>query len=224
MDDRQTKTNLTLGFLRNAYDDYIAARVLLNKNYTLQGVILASTAIEKYFKAAIHMYAGQMLKIHIDQFDKIEKAVTDMGYKVIIDKIDRRFIEILSKAYHLRYYDNIKSPVSIGFFKNQFLGELDYAIGFFENVFNMNRSGTHEQVLSPLKMDIKNKNPDLLENNFLNSPRPDKKSFMETNCISFAVYIHPNYLFDEIHVSSQPLTVEYNGQMTLIHVKPDIEF
>jgi hypothetical protein len=33
--------NLTLGLLRAAYNDYIAARVLLNKDYTLQGAILA---------------------------------------------------------------------------------------------------------------------------------------------------------------------------------------
>jgi HEPN domain-containing protein len=86
------RVNLTLGFLRTAYRDYIAARVLLNKNYTLQGVTLASTAIEKYFKAAIYMFTGRKLHVHMDKFERIEKEVAVMGYQVIVDKIDRRLI------------------------------------------------------------------------------------------------------------------------------------
>jgi HEPN domain-containing protein len=44
-------------FVRNltlmAYEDYITSRFLLNNGHTLQGAILASTAIEKYFKAML---------------------------------------------------------------------------------------------------------------------------------------------------------------------------
>ena len=37
-------------FFDMAYRDYIASRVLINNDYVLQGAILASSAIEKYYK------------------------------------------------------------------------------------------------------------------------------------------------------------------------------
>jgi len=36
-----------------AYRDYIAARFLLNNHFIVQGLTLASTAVEKYLKAVI---------------------------------------------------------------------------------------------------------------------------------------------------------------------------
>ena len=122
MFSEKDRVNLALGLIRTAYNDYIASRVLLNKNYTLQGVILASTAVEKYLKALILTHSGKIKPVHFDKFDEIKKAVEEIGYEVIINKMDPRFIEILTKVYPLRYYDNVKSPMSVGFFKNQFLG------------------------------------------------------------------------------------------------------
>jgi HEPN domain-containing protein len=169
------QTNLTLGLIRTAYNDYIAARVLLNKNYTLQGVILASAALEKYFKALILYQSGTILPLHFDRFDEIEKAVNDIGYSVVIGKIDPRFIEILTKAYPLRYYDNIKQETSIGFFKNQFLGELDSALYWLD--FTLKISDDKGTVLSPVQRDFQDKNPDLLENNWVTKKnRLTKKS------------------------------------------------
>ncbi len=53
--------------------DYIAARVPLNSDYTLQGVMLASTAIEKYFKAAICLFTKNVPHVHLHKFEKIKK-------------------------------------------------------------------------------------------------------------------------------------------------------
>lgn len=46
---------LTTGysFAELAYRDYIAARFLLNNHFIVQGLTLASTAVEKYLKAVI---------------------------------------------------------------------------------------------------------------------------------------------------------------------------
>ena len=116
------RMNLALGFLRTAYSDYIAARVLLNRGYTLQGMMLASTAIEKYFKTAICIWTGKVTKVHMDNFDAIRQKVVEMGYGRLIEKIDPQFLELLSKAYKIRYYDDITESMTIGFFRNQFLG------------------------------------------------------------------------------------------------------
>lgn len=101
MNNQVERVNKALGFIRAAYSDYIAARVLLNRNYTLQGAILASTAIEKYFKALIVRHSGKNRYVHFDKFDQIKKAVEEIGYDVLINKIDPRFIEILTKVYPL---------------------------------------------------------------------------------------------------------------------------
>jgi hypothetical protein len=220
MDDH--RINLTLGYLRTAYNDYIAARVLLNRGYTLQGAMLASTAIEKYFKAAICLWTGEILKVHMDRFEVIKKQVVEMGYGVLIEKIDPQFFDLMSKAYVVRYYDNIKEPFTIGFFRNQFLGELDGAVELFERLFIFSKQGSDEKVLSPLKMDFRKGNRDLFENNWVTSKEKDKKKFMETDCIAFAVHILPGNLFKEIQVASQKGYVPYEGTIALIHINPDI--
>ena len=220
VENEEDRINLTLGLIRTAYNDYIAARVLLNKNYTLQGIILASTALEKYFKALIVYHSSKIRRIHFDNFKEIKEAVEEIGYGVLIDKIDPLFIEILSNAYPLRYYDNIKKETSIGFFKNQFLGELDAAVYWFD--FTVNITDEKGTGFSPLKRDYQNKNPDLLENNWVAQKPPlDKKKFMETDCEGFAIYLHPKYLFSQVNVTSVKLTVPYEGSMKLINVKPD---
>jgi hypothetical protein len=219
MFSQQDRVNLALGLIRTAYNDYIAARVLLNKNYTLQGVILASTALEKYFKALVVVHSGKIKPVHFDRFDQIKKAVEEIGYDVIINKMDPRFIGILTKVYPLRYYDNIKSPTSIGFFKNQFLGELDQAIYWFDQALIL--SDDKGTVLSPLKRDFQNKNLDLFENNWITQKPFDKKKFMETDCEGFAIYLHPGYLFSEVNVSSVKMTIPYDGSMYLINVETD---
>jgi hypothetical protein len=219
MFSQKDRVNLALGLISTAYNDYIASRVLLNKNYTLQGVILASTAVEKYFKALILTHSGKIKPVHFDKFDEIKKAVEEIGYEVIINKMDSHFIEILTKVYPLRYYDNITSPTSVVFFKNQFLGELDQAIYWFDQALIL--SDNKGTILSPIKRDFQNKNPDLLENNWITQQLINKKKFMETNCEGFAIYIHPKNLFAEVNVSSLKMMVPYDGSMYLINVKPD---
>ncbi len=118
-----------------------------------------------------------------------------MGYGVIFEKVDPKFFDILSLAYRFRYYDNIEQPTTIGFFKNQFLGELDGAVELFERLFIVAKikDGKTEPALSPLKVDYQiAKNPDLRENNWVTTDEKDKKKFMENNCIGFAVYLRPD--------------------------------
>ena len=193
-----------------------------NKNYILQGVILASTALEKYFKALIISHSGKVKHVHFDKFDQLKEAVEQIGYTVIIDKMDPRFIEILTKIYPLRYYDNIKNPISIGFFKNQFLCELDQAVYWFDKALvPTDVKGT---LLSTVRQDFQKKNPDLIENNWITKIPIDKKKYMETDCEGYAIYIDPRNLFSEVNVSSVKLSVPYNGSMMLINVGPDMSF
>ena len=51
-------------FLGAAFDDYLAARVLLLTRLPLQGAVLASTAIEKYLKAVL-AFRRQKRRVHL---------------------------------------------------------------------------------------------------------------------------------------------------------------
>ena len=59
-------------FLNIAYKDYLGARVLLNSGLLPQGAVLASTAVEKYFKAILSFGGsearGHLSRKHINGF------------------------------------------------------------------------------------------------------------------------------------------------------------
>ncbi len=69
-------------------------------------------------------------------------------------KFDPVFLDVLEKAYKIRYYDKLEKPVQFGFFVNQFLGELDSTVDYLE------------KILSPgllYRRAIKNKEPHLYQ-------------------------------------------------------------
>ena len=57
-----------------AYRDYIAARFLLNNEFVIQGLTLASTAVEKYLKSIIvfHSTENKNYHYHFDRLDKLK--------------------------------------------------------------------------------------------------------------------------------------------------------
>lgn len=79
------------------------------------------------------------------------------------------FINILQKAYKIRYYDKLEEPVKMGFFLNQFIGELDSTIHYLEN--NETPGLLYGQA-------IRSKDPNLYQNNFILNNQ-NKKAFME---------------------------------------------
>lgn len=210
------KTNLALGFMTGAYLDYIAARVLLNKDYTLQGAILASTAIEKSFKALLTICGGKAQRIHFDRFELLEKEIKSIGFGVVLEKIDSRFLYILSRVYRLRYFDNVKEIESIGFIKNQFIGELDGTMAYFENAYKFDHS-EGEQVLSPLKTAYKNEVPDLIHNNWIYLKIP-KEEFMNRDFDAFAISIHPEKYFEPVVANAKFSEMKYSGKMGYVNL------
>ena len=120
---------LAYSFLLLAYRDYLAARCLLNNGFFLQGLTLSSSAIEKYFKVilALHGNRRKDMGVHLDRLSKLKALLAECYYDVTL-KLDDRFLGLLSKAYKIRYYDNLSTPITISFFVNQLIGELDYSL------------------------------------------------------------------------------------------------
>ncbi len=174
-------------FLIQGYDDYIAARILLNKGYILQGATLAATAVEKYLKAILGALNAKVGWLHLDKLEKIKQAFNGTSYEAIFEHLDNTFLEILSNVYRFRYLDGISKPIQFGFFVNQFLCELDYTVNAIEGVLKIRNKGKR---VSNLQRDIDDENPDLFENNFL-AEKVEKTSFMNRPSIGFGIYFDP---------------------------------
>ncbi len=59
------------------FRDYVAARFLINKEFIIQGLTLASTAVEKYLKAIIvvNLKEKERYNYHFDNFIKLRSVL-----------------------------------------------------------------------------------------------------------------------------------------------------
>lgn len=114
-----------LGFLRNAYDEYLASRILFNHDLILQASILANTAIEKYFKAIL-IFKGDKIK-HSHNIKGMLLSIKNFDVK-LYDNLDLDFINLLHSCYTLRYIDSAPENFKIIMRKKKTLAELDYIV------------------------------------------------------------------------------------------------
>jgi HEPN domain-containing protein len=155
------------------YRDYIAARFLLNNRYVVQGLTLASTAVEKYLKSliAFNLKERKRYNVHLSNMAKLKRILHENNCDVT-KNLDPIFLNILEQIYKIRYYDRLKKPISIGFYLNQFIGELDNTIYLLET--SLNREASNNSI-TPYKRALKNKDTHLLKNNFVLN-KQDKKT------------------------------------------------
>lgn len=208
--------SLGFSFLTLGYRDYIAARFLLNNNFIIQGVTLASTAFEKYLKAILAI-SGKPSSGHLNNKLSEFKDLLKESYYDITEFFDDRFLKILSNVYKIRYYDKIQKPIQIGFFINQFIGELDFAISFIENKVILNvKNQNGEIVNSPYKHDVEVKEHHLFFNNYILNDLP-KKDHMEKIDNGFIIYVDSNNPEGELIGEGTNIKNKYNGKLTEIH-------
>jgi HEPN domain-containing protein len=181
------KLSTGYSFADLGYRDYIAARFLLNNHFIVQGLTLASTAVEKYLKAVIafNLQEKEWYNYHFDRFEKLKNLLSKVNNDVT-EEFDPLFIEILEKAFKIRYYDKIEQPIFMGFYINQFIGELDYTINYLENfIFNTESCG---QSITLYSKAVIKKDSDLFYNNYILN-QENKKDYMEMPDIGFSIYI-----------------------------------
>jgi HEPN domain-containing protein len=151
-----------MGFLKNAYDDYISARTLLNRNLILQGAILANTSIEKYFKAIL-TFKGDTVK-HNHSIVGLLPSIKNYDKK-LHDKLDMDFIEVIDKCYTLRYIDSAPANFKVVLLKKKTLAELDFIISLMHD--KMLIKTDNREPKSSYQHDADSNRTELLENNFL---------------------------------------------------------
>lgn len=206
------KLSTGYSFTELGYRDYIAARFLLNNHYIVQGLTLASIAVEKYLKAIIvfNLQERESYNYHFDRFEKLKNLLSKVNSDVT-QEFDPVFVAILEKAFKIRYYDKIEKPIFMGFYINQFIGELDYTINYLENfIFNTQSCG---QPITVYNKAVINKDSDLYYNNFILNKK-NKKYFMEKPDIGFSIYISVgSVVHQEKIVKGGSKRNKYDGQI-----------
>ncbi|WP_422082018.1 hypothetical protein [Ulvibacterium sp.] len=195
------------------YRDYIAARFLLNNHLIIQGLTLASTSVEKYLKAIIvfNLKHREKYHYHFDRFEKLKNLLAKVNNDVITE-FDPVFLEILENAFKIRYYDRIERPIFMGFYLNQFIGELDYTIDFMERFIANSQNGGES--MSAYNRAIKNNDLHLYENNFVLS-KENKKDFMEKPDVGFSVHLRIGSVVQEEKIVKGGSTKnKYEGQIS----------
>jgi HEPN domain-containing protein len=212
---------IAFSFIQLAFRDYIAARFLINNGFLLQGLTLASTTIEKYIKVILILNGKtkKQMNVHLNHIDKLKKELAGCYYDVT-KLMDDRFLDILSKIYTIRYYDDIVTPVTIGFFINQFLGELDYIVNIFETkVITDIKLNNGTILLTAYKRAINEEDPTLFENNYILNGL-SKKEHMEKPDTGYAINIRPESLaVGENEVFGHNISNKYDGRIAYIDIK-----
>jgi|SRR5688572_3506600 len=195
------------------YRDYIGARFLLNNHLIIQGLTLASTSVEKYLKALIvfNLKQRENYYYHFDRFEKLKNLLAKVNNDVTVE-FDPVFLEILENAFKIRYYDRIERPIFMGFYINQFIGELDYTIDFIERFIANTENGGES--MSAYNRAIRNNASHLYENNFILS-KENKKDFMEKPDVGFSIHIRiGSVVQDEKIVKGGSTKNKYEGQIS----------
>lgn len=152
----------TIDYLNLAYKDYLAARVLFNAHLPIQGSILASTAIEKYFKAILSIH-GALIKQHYGHLKRSHIDTVKSLDPKLFSVLNAEFMELLEKAYSLRYLDNLPDDFNLVIASREFLAELDFSAFTITEKFNF-QNGERKAILM-YHFDRSNNDTRLLLNN-----------------------------------------------------------
>lgn len=147
-----------LSFLSIAFDDYVAARLLLRNRLLAQGVGLASTSVEKYIKAILALKKQYPKKLHLEK-----KLVSMLAqhHKHLYDSLDHDFLEFLSRGYRLRYAATESQGFSLVINQYRTLYALDRTIKEIDTGFIFKNSS----ITSPFRTAILEKDTRIFEDN-----------------------------------------------------------
>lgn len=204
----------SLPLIELAFNNYIAARYLLKNKFVLQGVTLATASVVKYL-SAILIYERKYICMSLYDFERLKYSLNSRKTD-FTTKIDENFFEILGKVHERQSYSNPNFLITIGFFVNQFLCELDYSINYFENVFsenNIDKNGN--EVSSSYQKYASENNSALVLNNYLFN-RLSKKEFMEQPDNGYFINTASNKWDGNFLIEKQNVLNKYDGKIALI--------
>ncbi|HNE04989.1 MAG TPA: hypothetical protein PLT08_10755 [Anaerolineales bacterium] len=196
-------------FLLLAYKDYIAARHLLRNEMLLQGTILASTCLEKYFKAILILKSKRYTK-HLSQ--TLCNEIKDFDGS-LYNKLDQSFLNLLIKCYRLRYLDNITDTFSVILVQYQLLAELDYTVSKIEG--NIHIYQNDQKLILNYEQAWREKDKSLVDENHIYHGVSSDKFIQEKESFIYCIRIDPNLSFNKTiieshgHIAKQPIDKDF---------------
>ncbi|MCL5421600.1 MAG: hypothetical protein M1461_03900 [Nitrospirae bacterium] len=168
----EKKTKEVLSFIHLGFKDYIAARVLLNAGLCLQGTVLASTCVEKYFKSII-AFRGNTCKGHLKE--EHLRSIKNYDPKLYAS-LNESFLLLLQKCYELRYLDALPLDFNLVIASRPILSELDFTIAEIHKRYEF-IEGT-KKIETAYDVAIRDNDPLLYLNHYM-LQKIDKKDFIE---------------------------------------------
>jgi len=167
------------------YLDYVAARSLLRNGLEIQGLILASTSIEKYLKAILAT-TGRATATHLDS-DGFVEILRQRGCDVL-PYISSSFLQYLGRAYAFRYLETDSGPASIAVEQRKLLAELDYSVSQFESAITMAVDGVIQK--SSYTRAVEAHDRRVWDDNHILAGT-SKSDFVEVHCPLYCMAIRP---------------------------------
>jgi uncharacterized protein YxjI len=133
---RPEETGKIVTMLGWADKDYLSARPLLLASLLVQGTVLSNTAIEKYLKTICLMAAATFPRACHDVpvlYGILMSRGIDLG-------LNPQYLELLRKAYELRYPDNLEAGYNICLSQAKLIAELDSTVFKIRKGFQFRRS------------------------------------------------------------------------------------
>ncbi|CAH0998039.1 hypothetical protein EMA8858_04174 [Emticicia aquatica] len=152
---------LIISYYINAYQDYLGARALLLDGLLPQGIVLANTAIEKYLKGILTIVNVKTPRNH-DISTKRYFNVLKNQFRTLHNSINWEFIAFLSKAYRIRYIDDLEGNFNIAIIRYKTLAELDFLVSQIEEKFEIGEATKQNKY----EVDKRSQNPLLLTLNY----------------------------------------------------------
>lgn len=149
----------TRNFLLLALDDYLAARLVLRSGLLPQGTALAATAVEKHLKAVLAL-RDVFTKKHLGSG---LLALIRRYHPALATALNEDFVKFLDRAFKLRYASIDGIGFNMVLNQHRTLIELDRTMVEIDAGFTV--AGVDTTVATPLREEIKSKNPMLLEDN-----------------------------------------------------------
>lgn len=147
-----------LDWLSWADNDYVAARRLLLDKLLVQGTSLTCTALEKYLKAVLASKGKAIPRLH-DPHRLYLETGPDPNLR-----LDEDFLAMLSKAYELRYPDELQAGYNVVLSQALIMSALDESVSQITKGFSI-RKGSGDELQRRLDILLQGKDPRLLASN-----------------------------------------------------------
>lgn len=171
---------IAMSYALGGFKDYLASRVLLEREMLIQAATLSCTAVEKMLKCNFTV-RNKKLRGHLNNWNdkKLSDIAKDYG-------LNQCFLKLLQIIYRARYIDNLDRNLSFSIERLKFLAELDFTISKLSNSAKIYQDG---KLKSPYQSAVEAGNESLIKDNWILSELDKTKYVMQPD-IAEAYYIN----------------------------------